>query len=372
MLCHLAAAAGVRLGREAEAKRLWQRALKLQPGHALAAKGLADLRRPAHERHGPSLLPLGFWVSPETLQEMVDLMEKPAQHEDEVALTRAARRYLDQRPDIAQLAPALLEHGDETARDFVITLARLSEAPELLPALRDFALSQHGPDQVRLEASRVASEAGFMATGQTRMWMRGQWVDSLLFGVQIDGEPTYIHSPQVQELAEQAIEALHAGKALLAEEVLKQALALEPGATDLLNNLGAAYQQQGRLEEREALVRQVFDRDPDYLFARAGMADLARRHGDTKGAHALLEPLFQRRRMHFSEFRVFCSALIELCMAEDNLEAARSWLQMWQAIDPDSTLLQTYRLRLSTTGTAVQRIRNLLKPGGRRTRRGGA
>ena len=59
-----------------------------------------------------------------------------------------------------------------------------------------------------------------------------------------------------------AMIALHDEDGERAERALKQALALEPEAPELQNNLAMAYEMQGRFEEAEMLVEQVHERYP--------------------------------------------------------------------------------------------------------------
>lgn len=59
------------------------------------------------------------------------------------------------------------------------------------------------------------------------MWIDGKWSDLELMGFGISGEPTSSFGPQVEPLI-RATEALHARQGAKAEQLLKQALALEP------------------------------------------------------------------------------------------------------------------------------------------------
>jgi hypothetical protein len=83
----------------------------------------------------------------------------------DAVVERAARRYVHEHPDIAAVAPALLERGDPQGREFVVNLARLSKSPELMGLLKDFALSQDGPDKLRIEAAQLVREVGLLPAG---------------------------------------------------------------------------------------------------------------------------------------------------------------------------------------------------------------
>ena len=62
LLNHLAGVAAMQLGREKEARRYWQEALKLSPAFELTIGNLEDLRKPVGERHAPWPFTLDYWL----------------------------------------------------------------------------------------------------------------------------------------------------------------------------------------------------------------------------------------------------------------------------------------------------------------------
>src|SRR5262249_9696252 len=156
----------------------------------------------------------------------------------------------------------LLDRGNPHGREFALRLGLMARTPELLAALRDFGLGQRGPDQMRLEAAQAAADGGVMEAGPIRFWARGQWTEVLLLSFEVDDEHERKHSPQVEEWAVEALEALHEEDGARAEQLLQQALAVEPDSPDFLNNLASAYELQGRSRESEDLVRQIHQRFP--------------------------------------------------------------------------------------------------------------
>jgi tetratricopeptide (TPR) repeat protein len=357
MLCHLAAVAMLRQGREKEARCLWQRALKVAPGFDLARENLDDLRKPVGERHAPWPFPLGGWLPPKLVQQILGGILDVVSKRGDAAVVAATRRSLKQYPGIVMIAPLLLDRGDPFGREMVLQMAQVSEDPHLLAALREFALCQRGPDKMRLEAAQMAVQEGLLPSGATRMWVNGEWQEVMLMGFLITDKPTKGHSSRVEKLARQAILALRDRDVVKAENALKQALALEPDSPDLLNNLAMAYEMQGRWKEGIALAEEVSERFPDYLFGRVAMARLAAQQGDTGRAHQLLDPLLQRRELHTTEFSALCGGFVELHLAEKNTAAARSWCDMWKTVLPDDPDLAKYRLRIvpQRLGDAVSR-----------------
>jgi tetratricopeptide (TPR) repeat protein len=114
----------------------------------------------------------------------------------------------------------------------------------------------------------------------------------------------------------------------------------------LLNNLAAVYEQRGQMQESEALLRQIFDKHPDYSFPRINLARMRIRRGELDQAEELLKPLLSRKRFHFNEFGYFCNAQIELFTARKNKDAARSWLGMWEGIDPEHPAVWQWKVKL--------------------------
>ena len=135
--------------------------------------------------------------------------------------------------------------------------------------------------------------------------------------------------------------------------MLKRALEREPDAPDLLNNLSAAYILQGRTAEAEAIIRQVHERNPEYLHGRANLARFLIEDGKLDEAEALLEPLFSRTRLHVSEFSALVSARIELLFARKERQTAWTWLDVWRAIDPDNPVVLIWEGRLEEAGRSL-------------------
>lgn len=345
---HLVAVAALRLGREGEARRHWKAALRRQPGFEPARANLDDLRRPVGERHAPWPFPFHCWVSMKLLNELIAYQEHVRTADPNPAEGPKMTDFLQDHPGLTVLVPALLDRGDPPGREFAFRTALAIKTPEMLTALREFALSQRGPDALRSEAAQTVAQGGLLPPGPIRLWLRGEWREILLFGWEITPEPfnAYAHSQRVQELLAEAHEAMRQGELGRAEGLFKQGAELEPDSPDILNNLAATYQSQGRHAEASALLRQVHERFPDYLFAGTAVAKLHIQQSRLAEAKALLDPLMARRRFHTSEFAALASAEIDYLLAQKNRDAARSWLEMWAKLVPDSPILPIYRQKL--------------------------
>lgn len=340
ILHHLAAVATMRLGRESEARGYWRRALKLKPDLAVAKANLEDLDKPVGQHHGPWAYEISNWLLQSTVRALCSRLDRVRRRGGERSVAREARRYLREHPQVAAMIPILLDRGDPPGREFAFRVATLAETPELLEALRDFALSQRGPDDLRQEAAQKVREAGVLPAGPVRLWIRGEWHETLLLGFEIHEEATRVHQSQVEDLGREAMEALRDDRAREAEHLLKRALEIEPDALDLLNNLATAHRLQGRSDDWKRLVQQIHRRDPEYLFGRVNMALLHLEAGEVEEAKEMVATLLERQRFHRSEFAAMAQIQIELCKAQGQEDGARRWLEMWKCVDPDDPNVQ--------------------------------
>jgi tetratricopeptide (TPR) repeat protein len=347
---HLVAVAMERSGQSKQAKEAWKRALKRSPGFNLAQANLDDLQQPVGQRHAPWAFSLNSWINQNDVEELLAIIKSNTNADDE-KLSQATQDYLNDKPYVARLIPVLLDRGDPVGREFAVRLAGFVNTPETLAALRDFALSQSGPDALRHQAAIKASEAGLLPSETIRMWLQGEWREISLIAYEFYDEPPHKHPRKVQNWLRDALSLLrqrNVKAAEQAEKLLKQALDVEPDAPDLLNNLAAAYEVQGRSEESQALVRQIVDQYPDYVYARASLAKLNILNGDLEAAEALLKPLLSCKRFHVDDFGVFSSAYIQLLMAKHQPDAAKAWLHMWEQVNPAQPELLYWQTQLKS------------------------
>lgn len=348
MLYHLAAVAELRLGREHHARQYWKNALALSPGLLVAQENLENAKAPIGERFAPWPFDMRYWMTHRTAQDIITEMQTALQRDDTEAMARSARRMSRRHPHLIKLLPIWLDHGDRVMQGLAIQIALVDGSPETLAALRDYALGQRGQDTMRNMAANAAAEAGLLPSSHVRLWMEGEWREVLLMGFEVTDEPTstYEHAERVQDLLSSSIEVMRDGEIERAEQLLKQALELEPGAPDLLHNLATAYRAQGREDEAEAILQQVHERFPDYLFAQASLARIYAARGDTVRARELVDPMLTRKRLHFSEYALLCATEIEIDLARGELKNARSWLDMLEETLPGHPAIEELQQRI--------------------------
>ncbi|HEY7832264.1 MAG TPA: tetratricopeptide repeat protein [Ktedonobacterales bacterium] len=335
---HLVAVAAWRLGHPHKARALWRRALALDPAFDLAQMNLVDLAKPVAERNAPWAYTVNYWIDERVMRALRELADEVGKPGVEERVQRSLRTLLTGHPELANLVPTLLERGDPAGRRLALEAALAADTPEMRLALRDFALGQYGPDELRVRAAETIARAGLLPGHKARLWLKGKWVELLLYAYAVTDEPGYSHPPAVEALEERGMDAMHAKRYAEAEQLYREALVLLPGAPEIQNNLAAAISNQGRYDEADMMVDVIFAEHPDYLFARLGKARTLIHRGDLLTARALIDPMLERTQLHVSELRMICRTQIDYYLAERNHEAADTWLTIWQQgeLDPDA------------------------------------
>lgn len=339
-LYHLAAVSFARQGSPDRARQLWQKTLKLDRHFQPAQENLDDLKKPVGERHGAWPFALPQWVPVAWIERVASVVMK----HNEAAIRRDLKRLLQENPALNAVIPILLERGDPQGREFALHLAEWTGSP----ALREFALGQHGPDQLRLRAANIAVDSGLLPRGQSvPLYMKGEQQEMMLLAYEIHTEVQPHSLPKrARQLHIRAHEAVQMGRLTEALEMVEEALGIAPDAPVLLNLKAATLGLMGRKEETHATIRRMAELHPDYPFARCHMAELCAAEGKLEEAYQWLDPVRQRPRLHISEFGALCKANIEVLLAEGLIEGAKSWLGFWEQTDPDSPYLPYLRRRL--------------------------
>lgn len=344
---HLIAVAAFRLGHVKDARRYWNDALRINNNFAWARQNLADLEKPAKNRHGPWAYPFESWLLGAAVRDLSRLMDQHKSVRKKTDLQGLILQFLEKHPQIIFLAPHLVERGDEKACEFVFRLAAVSGHPELLSVAKSFLTGKRGSIDLRMQCAQMLSQAELLPSGSLRLWTGDTWSDTLMLNFEIDPEPEENKLPRaVERLSRQAWEALNDRDGSRAQAALEEAVALWPDDPHLLNNLALAYELQGRSDKAHQMINEIHARFPEYFFGIAGVARLAIADGNLEQAHDLLESLMQRKKMHPSEFNALCMAQIELWLAEGKPEAAQTWIEMWERVDPHNPNLLRYRRKV--------------------------
>ena len=343
---HFIAVGYANLGQDKEARQLWEKSLKIAPGFEYARRNLDNIKLPIGERDTPWAFDISEWFSSKIKEDIARIISQ-SETENDKKYQSLAKGIIKNNPHIIALIPILLQRGSPLGRQFAISIATLTKKPELLTALKEFALGREGSDQERIEVAQKLNQEGLIPSGNVKMWIKGEQQELLLMGMEINDEPTVIHSKKVQQLGQKAVMCLKRGDAEEAESILMQALKLEPSAPDLKMNLANAYMLQGREEEAYDLLHKIHKESPDYAFATISLARHYIDNKELEKAEEMITPLLKKKQFNYQEFCKLCETQIELAVKKKTPEAALSWLNMWkQLADEDDPNLDYWCNRL--------------------------
>ena len=336
-LYHYAAVATLSRGDSKKARRYWERALDLEPDDDVALDNLDDLDLPPGERNGPWAFTILDYMPHRIVGDIGAIIEDVGERQPDASTLRKMRDLLHKHPALMAILPQLMLHGDPNGCFFAVALAHITEMPELLPALRDFALGPHGPDAVRVEAAEYLIRKGQLPAGPLQLWQEGQQREVLLMGFEIYDEAVQNRlPPKLAKLIQNGADEMLAGDFVAAERAFVQVLDKAPDSFVARYNQAMALEGQGRFDEAAAIYQEVHGQHPDYFFGRIGMTKALLRQGKLDEAAAMLQPLLQSKRLHVSEFNALCNTQIDLALALGDRTAAQSWDDLWRRVTPDA------------------------------------
>ncbi|MCX6082325.1 MAG: hypothetical protein NTW32_22585 [Chloroflexi bacterium] len=359
IMWHLCAVAEYRNGNFTKARRYWQKSAQASSNSTLAITNLEELMKPLYERVCPQVFPLDSWISRKTIVAMASEVERASRHKINYVFHEKVNVFLDSHPELIQFVPEALSSGDVKCRELALQLADMSAHPKILLSLKEFVLSQNGPDALRLEGSQILSRYNIFHSGEMiRLWLKGSWAEIMMIGFQIsrDAEPSTLKQSTLR-LMEKAINAFHANNAPEAEVHLRKALEIQGDDPGLLNNLAMALQMQGKQAESDSIADQIPTRFPDYFFGQVITVRRALKAKQLEKAKITLDKMMTKPELHVTEFSALCACQIDFFLANEKPEGAISWYEMWEQGYPDDTNRENYQ----TTMTMIRAFSKLAK-----------
>jgi tetratricopeptide (TPR) repeat protein len=140
--------------------------------------------------------------------------------------------------------------------------------------------------------------------------------------------------------------------------VLRQLLERFPNAPLLMNWLSVALESKGDTQGAIEIVKQNFQANPRYLFARLTYANVRLAENDLDGVDQIVEKKFDlqllypdRDVFHISEFRAMSQLAITYWIRKGDFEAARKFFEVLEEVDPEGEA--TRRLRPVVEGSSL-------------------
>ncbi|MCE7982841.1 MAG: hypothetical protein DYG89_16790 [Caldilinea sp. CFX5] len=262
------------------------------------------------------------------------------------------RAYRKQIQQFAERYPQLVLVGEkliweEEQVNPGIALLQTLATPAAFAVLRHFALSQAGDDETRVKVVGILQDAGQLAHGEViRLWQRGQWREIQLQKLEITEDHKVVYAPRVADLIDRGLDAIKRKDDELAEKLLRQAVALEPGAKEAYNNLGVIYSQRNNQTEARAMFQVAADLDPTYVFPRANLVIYLLRDKNVEGAKEMLKPLVAGTQRTPQEMAFYLYAQAQIQMAEDAHEDALASVNGALQLNPDLAPAKELQTRL--------------------------
>jgi predicted Zn-dependent protease len=327
---HWIAVAHCNLGQETKARQLWKKSLAISSDFEYALNNLENCNLTPEQRNTAWAFELRDWIP---FQFLKDLLEIVSNNDNNPKKQKSILREINENyPHIISLIPILLRRGSPNARQLALNICSLSESPELISLLKDFASSQEGMDKNRIEVAQYLNQKELIPSGAFKIWLKGEKTEILLMAMELHDKPTVNHSKKVMTMKQRATIALKQGEAKKAESILLEALKLAPSAPDLQFNLAGAYLLQKREKESHELLKEIHQKHPNYAFATLALAKLHLDNQETDKAEELIKPLLMKKEFNYMEYCKLCEVQIELAINKKSLEGANAWLKIWKQI----------------------------------------
>lgn len=276
-----------------------------------------------------------------------ELFEKLAEQRDPDHWQAHLKEIIQRYPFLlGALRLILWYEGDETLWNVAVDLLSLSDDQFALAELKSYATSQQGSDDQRMRVLAALNRASQLNSGEEiRFWLqeRGEWsiVTSQLS--QIGPTPLPACKPRALELVEKAGKIFHSERPDRLERVisyLEQALQIDPDCAIALHNLGSFCLMKGEMGRGESLIRRSVEVAPDYLFARATLAEIEYQHDNLEACEAHLQRIFTAPVISLDVMERAFVIKFYLSLQKDDLEEARSVLHSLEELNPEHQHLE--------------------------------
>ncbi len=340
-----------RQGKLDQAKKCWQKLKKLNTKVPEAEQNQDDLSDGIG--HAPWANSFTKWIPQSTMDRIADRRR------------RGDAKASDEFARFAFLVPALLDRGDLVGREFALRLAMAEGSPAMIDALKSFALGTRGPDSLRAKALMFLNRQQAVGPGPHRVFSSGCWTEVQLLNAEIydEAKKKASDSPEVLEWIADGIGAMHEGDYDRAEALFEKVLEREPGNVNAsFNRCTVWIRRDGSkgIQRARPLIQQLHQDHPEYIFARAAVAQIMAGDGEIQKARELLAPVYQQDRLHVSEAIALFSAQAEICFADRDTAGVERAISMLTELGGEGNPSAiAWRQRLNRRSSPI--LENLLR-----------
>jgi tetratricopeptide (TPR) repeat protein len=336
---NLAAFSFYQLGNEKKAKKLWEEASDDDSDEA--DENLEELELPVYDRN-VFALGLNYWLPHAYTNELLKLTDNIKDDDKfDTNLKRKTNQFFDKYPNIISIFPTILERSNLRAKEFVIRLIKWSENPKALEVLKEFALGKKGSDAIRTNASMTLTELKVLPK-TVKLWVKGEQTEVSTRSFFITGESSvdkvYPMDPKAKKIFQKGVVAMQNGNFDLAQEYFKKTAEIQADHPALINNQLFARRMKGEKIDHEKELRDLNSRFPKYLFAAMSLGLLEVMNKNIEAAKKLLAQFDDKEEWHITEFNQYSKLQIEICLAEELFEGARSWFEQMKSFNENFEL----------------------------------
>ena len=320
LVLHQFAVANYRLDDRTEASRLWDQCLETFPNQFEAQRNVRDVE--TNGGHAAWGEPITKWLPQPFVEEMLRKCDEVSQSEEGFLAI--------QSPVIAALVPALLDRGDPQGRELAVAVAGNAATPPMLDALKVFAFSSRGPDELRYQALNKLREESVVDAGPHRFFSQGKWTQVQLCCAEITEEPDQVE-PWRKKLLEEGYHAINRGDFEIAETAFKKVFERDPECRIARFNLASVWLQRRDGDEEDKATQEVLKihaEHPDYTFAAMTVAMYKAEDGEFDRANELLKEVYELPRLHSSEALSLFSTQVQVSLMQGDLKTAESAMFM--------------------------------------------
>ncbi|HEY3332464.1 MAG TPA: hypothetical protein VGK19_20710 [Capsulimonadaceae bacterium] len=337
-ITHYAACASANLGDESRAVALWKDAISSDPAFTFATENIADLKRPLGERHGPTVFALQQIGSPKIILDMAavasTITATSTNPED-----RLIRQLLKRNPWLPPAASAIFEFCNSTTISMVMALLEHSEHPGAGDAIRNLALGRRGSDELRTRAVGLLTRMNVTMPSPLPFWSKGvlRTVEFRPYAVSTKAKPSGLPK-EVDAMLKRAFDLHYDEEYEKALKILYQLQAVVTHPT-IESNIAANLAAIGREPEALAIIKEIYNTYPDYLYARYAYAGHLAREGKVTEAKDVIAKTNRPETLHVTEHLAFCVAQCEVLIAENDLDTLKVYYEMIESVDEEHPML---------------------------------